>query len=253
MAKKFKVKLKENFGDKLLKGAAKIFKKSPVFIDLNDNEIEKKSIIIGNHNGANGAFTYRTFMQHRFMTWGAHQMCEGFKSRRRYLYHIFYRQKLKYGKFKSFMLSILFGMISKWIYGFAGIIPVYYDMNAKKTFQYSFQCLEKDMSVFIFPENSNDGYKEIIEEFYPGFLKLSQLYYNKYKVDLPIYTLYFSGKHKKLVVGKPMYLQELKQKYAGEQEIMDVFRKYMNSLYFDVVLKQKEEKADTDKNKSSED
>lgn len=243
MAKKFKVKLKDSFGDKLLAGFVKIFKKSPRFIDLNESEIEKKSIIIGNHDGASGAFTYRTFMKHRFMTWGTHQMCEGFRSRWKYLYHIFYRQKLGYGKFKSFVIATLFGMISKLAYNYAGIIPVYYDMNIKKTFQYSFDCIEKDVSVFVFPENSNNGYKKVLEEFYSGFLKLSQLYYNKYKVDLPIYTLYFSSKYKKLVIGKPMYLQQLKQKFSSEQEIADHFRDCMNSLYSDVILKEEELKA----------
>ncbi|MCL2675776.1 MAG: hypothetical protein FWE84_04220 [Firmicutes bacterium] len=242
MAKKFKVKQRENFTDKILRAIGALFKRSPKFTDLNEEAIEKKSILIGNHYGAGGPYTYRTHMKHRFMTWGAHQMCEGFKSRWRYLYHVFYRQKKGYRKFPAWIMASLFSLASRWVYGFAGVIPIYYDLNIAHTFKYSFECLSKDVSVFVFPENSNEGYKEIIEEFYPGFLKLAQLYYNKFKVDLPIYTLFFSARHKRVIVGKPMYLQELKKELSSEQEILDCFRNYMNSLYIDIIIKEDEER-----------
>ncbi len=236
MGKKFKVKAKNSFGDSILQGLGRFFKKKPQIINLNESEIEKKSIMIGNHNGAGGAFSYRTFLDHRFMTWGAHPMCEGYNSRRKYLYHIFYRKKLHYSKFKSFLLSISFGLISKIVYGYAGIIPVYYDSRIRNTYKYSFQCLEKDVSVFVFPENSESGYKDTVEEFYAGFLQLSKLYYRKFQVDLPIYSLYYAKDPKTIIIGKPMYFQEL-LKENSEDEILEIFRNYMNSLSEQVPAK----------------
>lgn len=229
MAKSFKVKTKDNLGDRILRGIVRIFKRKPLIVNLNVEEPPKKCLLIGNHNGAGGPFSFRTFWRHRFMTWGAHPMCEGFKNRRRYLYHIFYRQKLGYGRIRAFLSSIGFGVISKLAYGFAGIIPIYYDNRLFLTYKYSFECLDKGVSVFIFPEDSTEGYKERIEKFMPGFLHLSRLYYKKYGVDLPIYTLYYNKKPKTIVIGKPMYYQELLKEHT-DGEILKIYMDYMNSL-----------------------
>ncbi len=227
--KKFKVKTKDNLFDKIFEKVGKLVKKRPTIINTNDHDLEAKCIMVGNHSGASGAFVYRTFMDKRFMTWGAHPMCEGYISRYRYLNYTFYRKKLGYSKFKSFMLGWSFGLIAGLVYGYAGVVPIYYDMRFKKTIQYSFDCLEKDVSVFIFPENSNDGYKEHLDELFGGFLRLSRLYYKKYNVDLPIYTLRFIKAEQKIVIGKPYYYQEL-LKEKNDEEILEMFRNYLNEL-----------------------
>jgi len=229
MVKKFKVKTKFDLGDRIIRRIGRIIKRRPKIIDLNDEKMPPKCIMIGNHNGAGGPFHYRAFLEGAFMSWGAHQMCENFRSRRRYLYHTFYRQKLGWGKFKAFVMSILFGFIAPLAYGFAGIIPVYYDSRIMLTYKYSMNCLEKDVSVFVLPEDSSEGYKEVIEGFWPGFLQLSKLYYKRHNADLPIYTLHYSKKPKKIVIGKPMYYRELSEGRT-DREVMRVFIDYMNSL-----------------------
>ena len=177
------------------------------------------------------------------MIWGAHPMCEGYHSRRKYLYHIFYRQKLGYSKLKAFLLSVSFGLISKFTYNYAGIIPVYYDLRVGLTYRYSIECLNKGVSTLIFPENSNGGYKEKIEEFYSGFIHLAKMYYNRYNVDLPIYSMYYNKKPKTIVIGKPMYLQELLKEH-DEKEVLEIFRNYLNSLRDEVPEKTKKSKSD---------
>ena len=229
MAKKFKVKKKFGPFDRFLRRICWIVKKKPQIINLNDEEIPKKSIFIGNHNGAGGPFTLRTFMKENFMSWGAHQMTEGFRSRRKYLYHTFYRQKIGYGRIKSFLFSIGFGIFSPLPYRAAGTIPVYFDTRLRRTFEYSVKCLEEDVRVMIYPEDSNEGYKEVIEKFWPGFLQLSKIYYKKHGEDLPIYTIHYNRKPKKIVIGKPMLYRELAEKHT-DSEIADIFMNYMNSL-----------------------
>ena len=229
MAKKFKVKTRFNIKDKIIIGLCRFFKKRPEFVNLIEGDLPEICIMIGNHNGAGGPFHYRAFMDNRFMSWGAHQMCESFGSRWRYLYYIFYRQKLGYGKLRAFFMSLVLGFIAPLVYGVAGIIPVYYDMRIVNTYRYSIECFENGVSVFVLPEASDEGYKEKIEGVFPGFLQLAKLYYKQYNADIPIYTLRYNKRPKKIVVGKPMYYQELAKEYTDE-EILQIFIDYMNSL-----------------------
>ena len=229
MAKKFKVKKKFGPFDRFLRRLCWIVKKKPQIINLNEEALPKQCMMIGNHNGAGGPFTLRTFMKENFMSWGAHQMTEGFFSRRRYLYYIFYRQKLGYGKIRSWLFSLGFGIFSPLPYRAAGTIPIYYDARLRRTFEYSVQCIEQDVPVMIYPEDSNDGYKDVIEKFLPGFLQLSKIYYKKHGVDLPIYTVHYNRDPKKIVIGKPLCYRELAKKHS-DVEILDIFMNYMNSL-----------------------
>ena len=81
-------------------------------------------------------------------------------------------------------------------------------------------------------QKKEEGYPDEIEELFQGFLILSKLYYDKHKVDLPIYTLIYTtvGDKKKIVIGKPMYYQELLKTHS-QAEILEIFRDYMNWLY----------------------
>ena len=229
MKKEFKVKKSIGKYGKCLQKIFKMLKKKPEIINLNIEELPTKCIIIANHNGAGGPFNFRIFMKEHYMSWGAHQMTEGFNSRRRYLYHTFYRQKLGYGKFKAFLLSIGFGLVSPLPYGIAGTILVYYDARVKSTLLNSVKCIENDVPVFIFPEDSSKGYKKIIEKLFGGFLQLSKMYYKKHKVDLPIYILRYNNNPKQIVYGKPMYYQELAKSHT-DKEILKIFLDYLNSL-----------------------
>lgn len=235
---KFKIKKRNDLIDKAVTGIARKVKKTPEIINLNENGIEKRSVIIANHNGA-GVTAYRIFLKERFMTWTAFQVTKRFFGRWRYLYHTFYRKKLKYSKKRSFILATLLGAIYPLVRKIVGFIPVYYDMRIKKTLQYSIQTLEQDVPVFILPENAEngyqkkeDGYPQEITELFRGFLMVSQLYYNKHKVDLPIYTAIYTtvDNKKKIVIGKPMYFQELLKDHS-QGEILNIFKDYMNWLY----------------------
>ena len=246
--KKFKVKKKDPLWGRFLSVFVRIFKRKPKFINLNGGasegqDLPKRCILIANHNGAGGPFSVRFFLKHRIMIWGAHPMCEGFRSRRRYLYHIFYRQKLGWSKPRAFFMSIFFGMFSKVVYSYAGMIPTYTDGRYLNTIKNSMQCIEEDVSVLIFPEDSSEGYKAIIERFFPGFVHFAKLYYKRHKEDLPIFTCYYHKKPKTIVIGKPMYLQQLLE-IGTEDDALETFRVYMNSLAAYVNPPQKPDKVE---------
>ena len=214
---------------------SRTFKANPKVINLNDEPLPDQCLLIGNHNAARGPVKYYAFLKKHikkghFMTWGAHPMCESYIKRWKYLYYIFYRQKLGYRKFRSFILATLFGAISGLIYKSAGIIPVYYDSRLRDTFKYTNKCLEQNVPVLIFPEDSSQGYRENVEKFSGGFLQASKAFYSKHEIDLPIYTIHYSQRNKnKIVIGKPMYYQELAKEHSKE-EILQIFLDYMNQL-----------------------
>ena len=56
-------------------------------------------------------------------------------------------------------------------------MPTYTDARFAKTLRYSMSVLEQGSTVMIYPENSNDGYKDVLTEFFPGFVMLSEKYY----------------------------------------------------------------------------
>jgi len=227
----FKVKKKFSLVDKFLRVILKIAVKKPLFINLNENkELPPKCIIIGNHRSAVGPFTYRTHMPEVCMVAVAHQMCEKFKSRWNYLYYVFYQQKCKRSKLASFVLATVLGSISPVLYRFAGALPIYFDLRIAVTYKYCLRVLNENVPVTFFPENSDDGYFEIItQKFNMGYLKLAELYLRRYKEDIPIYTLHFASNPSRIVRGKPMYYGELAKTHTDE-EINEIFREYMNSL-----------------------
>lgn len=208
-----------------------------VMINLNESW-EGKKIMIGNHSGAKGASIYKLSSpdDHYFMSWGAHQMIENYRSRWNYLYHIFYRQKLGYTKRKAFFAATAFGLVSKIIYRIAGILPIYYDFRFKSTIEHSFECFDNNVDILIFPEDSSKGYFDDLTGLAPGFLTLSKLYYKKYGVDLPIYPMNFNRHYMKIVIGKPFYLQEMLKEHT-QDEILDIFLKQINGLNHKYIIR----------------
>jgi 1-acyl-sn-glycerol-3-phosphate acyltransferase len=231
MGKKFKVKKKFTLTDKILRVLFRTVLKRPQFINLNENkELPKKCILIANHRSAAGPFTYRTFMSELFMVTAAHQMCEGYRSRWNYLYHTFYRKKCNRPRIVSFLLATILGSIIPMLYRFAGAVPIYFDKRIVITFKYCMQVLEEGLPLAFFPENSNEGYFEIIEkDLNMGYLTLARLYHKRHNEDLPIYTYHFASKPSRIIIGKPMYYNELAKSHTDE-EINKMFREYMNSL-----------------------
>lgn len=196
-----------------------------------DEGFKGNRIMIGNHSGAKGASIYRLSSppDDYFMSWGAHQMIEGYKQRRAYLKDVFYGQKLGYSKRKANVSATIFALVSKIIYRTAGILPIYYDMRFKNTIQHSFDCFDNDISILIFPEDSSKGYFDELTALAPGFLILSKMYYKRYGIDLPIYPAYFNRNYMKIVFGKPMYLQEMLKTHT-QDEILKIFLDTMNGL-----------------------
>ena len=221
---------------RFLKSILKIFKRKPEIINLTGGELPDKAIYIGNHNAASGPITYETYFTKILTPWGAHQMCENYRERWKYLYHIFYRQKLKYSKFKSWVIATLFAIISRMVYIGVGLIPTYQDARLLKSIRYSIDILKHGHAILIFPENSNEGYKEILEEYNHGFITLSKLFNKIHGEDLPVYNVYYSKQHAKIVIDGPFYLNKMLSEGKTEQSIAQMMVEKTNALYANYIL-----------------
>ena len=63
---------------------------------------------------------------------------------------------------------------------------------------------------------------EKLEEYHNGFVTLSNLYYRRKQEDLPVYNIYYSKKLCKMVIDKPVYINEL-LKTKNPDEIAQMF------------------------------
>ncbi len=220
------------------KALFKIFKRKPQILDLSGESNEAR-LYIANHSAANGPFTYELYFPHKFVPWGAHEMCGSYSERWHYLYDVFYRQKLHFSKLKSFLIATPFAVISKMLYNGAELIPTYRDLRMKDTLKDSIDALNSGINLLIFPENSSDGYHEILKEYHPGFVMLAKLYYKRTGKDLPICTVYYSGRRNRMVIDKPIYIQSLlaESKLLNDTQIAEFFRNRTNELGERYILK----------------
>lgn len=221
------------------KRLVKLFKKKPTIINFNE-KIEDKAIFVSNHSAASGPFTLSLFFPKLFVPWGIHNMCGSYKDRWRYLYYVFYQQKLGYGKVRSFIIATGFALISKILYNWMRVVPTYTDMRLTKTMKISMETINNNEPILIFPENSDDGYYDVLKKYNSGFVYLSMLYHKKNNHDLPIYPVYFSSKHKTLLIDKPRYIQDFIKEGLSRDEIAEWFKNHTNELY--LLIKENHQK-----------
>lgn len=73
-------------------------------------------------------------------------MTEKYTVRWKYLYHVFYTQKLGYNKFSAFILATLFGVISKMLYNGMQLISTYPNVKFRNTINVSIEHLKKEIA-----------------------------------------------------------------------------------------------------------
>lgn len=226
--KKIKTITKHNWFIRLLKKIIKTFGNEATVIQT-ETSLPEKAIYISNHSGAAGPIKISIYFPKILVPWGAHPMTEWYPSRWKYLYHIFYRKKLHYSKFKSFLLATTFGIISKTVYNGAHLIPTYPNVLLKKTIKRSINHLNVNNSLLIFPEDSTNGYLEQIESFHAGFVFLAQRYFKENKTHIPIIPLYFNKTDRLIIVGKKYTLDDFKD-IKDRETIANEFRLILNDL-----------------------
>lgn len=191
-----------------------------------------KCIIVSNHNNKKGPMVYEISLPVYHVTWGAYQMLGSYKERFKYLRDVLYMQKNGFSKTKANLKAWFEAIFSIYFYRGMKILPSYPDMRFRKTLKYSMDALDAGYAVSVYPEDSSKGYFDEMTEFFPGFVVLAQTYYNKRGgEDIPIFPVYLGRDNKKIVVGKPMYVQEFVKQGLDKFQIADRFKDAVNDLY----------------------
>lgn len=205
------------------------FKPKLRLIDRNEGRAEP-GIFISNHCGTTGPFMMECYLPYHHHPWGAYQMNGSIKDRFNYLYHVLYQQKLHMKKVSSFLLASIVCVVSKAYYSGMGLISSYPDIRLTRTIRESIDYLKQNVSIVIYPENSEKGYMTELSEVYGGFAMLAKTYFRRYKKDLPIYAVYFNPETACMVVDKPTYLQSLTAKGMSDIDICSYFKDRINCL-----------------------
>ncbi len=232
---------------RFIKKIMRLFATKPTVINHNEDGIADKSIIVSNHSGASGPIQLELYLDHYFVPWGTHEMNGNIKERWNYLTNVYFTQKKHLSKFVAVLISIPAVFVLKWFYKGIELLSTYKDSRLKETFDKSVERLDKNQSILIYPENSSEGYKEVLEEFYPGFVTLSKIYYRKRGEDLPVYPVYVFKQEEVLLVGKPQYIQPLIKQGMTKEQIATHFMGAVNQLRED-YLKEKELKQQAETN-----
>ena len=198
------------------------------------DKVEEKAIFVSNHCSKQGPMILEVYLPYFHAKWGAHEMLGNYKTRFHYLRDVYYIQKKKAGKFSSTIKAGFEAFFSIYFYKGMKIIGTYQSAQLLTTINNSIKVIENNIPVMIFPENSNDGYEDVIGEFFSGFVLLAERYYKKNQVELPIYPMYFNEKKRLVVMGEPCYVQEYKKQGLDKDQISDEFRKKVNDLYFQI-------------------
>lgn len=215
-----------------------IFRKPKQIINLNET-FDEHSVILSNHSAKWGPIYLEMFFPYKHALWGAHEMLENYKSRFKYLRDIYYMKKRGYSKFRATIGAGFEAIFSIFFYRGMRILPTYQDMRMINTINDTIKIIDSGLPMVIFPENSDKGYKEQIESCHQGCYMFAERYYRIKKVDVPLYPVYVHVKRKIIVIGKPMYLQELKEQGLNKEQIIEYYRQQINNLFIKYIKNEK--------------
>jgi 1-acyl-sn-glycerol-3-phosphate acyltransferase len=211
------------------------YRKKPKIINL-AGELRKDAIIVSNHSAMSGPPSLELYYPVKTCKWGAHEMFGNHKARTAYMRDILYIKKkhMKPG-WKTSLKAWLLAWLNPCVYKGMKNLPTYTDGRLGKTIKVSVKAIDQGMSVLIFPENSNEGYFDVLTEFFPGFVMLAQHYFAVKGEDIPVYPVYISVSKHIIVIDKPMFVQDFVKQGLNRYQISEIFKDKVNDLYFKYV------------------
>ncbi|MCH5160365.1 MAG: 1-acyl-sn-glycerol-3-phosphate acyltransferase [Clostridiales bacterium] len=219
---------------KCVSGVLRLFMKKPKIINL-AGELPDRAIYVANHSAMFGPVIYNLYLPAKVAPWGAYPMLGTYKERYHYLRDVYFIQKRHKNKAAATILAGLEALVSKCIYRGMNVIPSYNDSRFIATVRKSLKALEEKVSVMIFPENSNEGYHEILKGFFAGFVELARCFKLRHHEDVPIVPVYYHQKKKVMVIGKPSKLTEYTDKGMNRQQIAASFCQQVNDLFLKYI------------------
>jgi len=213
---------------KCLKAGLKLVNPKPKFIFLGD-EPEQGAVMLCNHVGTTAPLRLELYFQHNFRFWGAHEMNEGMRSMYKYLSTTFYQDKKHWKPVPAKIMAFFATPITTAIYKGMKLISTYRDSRLRGTIKQSVQVLDTNQSIIIFPEDSTNGYLDVLEGFHSGFVLLLNECFRNGK-DLPIYVMYYQKAKNRYIIDKKVMYSTLLKKYNTKEEIAECLKNRCNQL-----------------------
>ena len=229
MAKQKKFKQKRKLFFRFIKKIIRIRYKRPEFIFLG-KEFENGAIILSNHEGTDAPLSLELYAQAPIRFWGAYEMNSKLPLLYKYQSKVYYHQKKHWPLFLSRLFCIIASPITYLFYRGLNLISIYPDARLSKTIKESVVAIENGDNIVIFPEHSEEGYKEELDGFFAGFTLLAERLYKKHGIDVPIYVSYFRKKDLKYIVDAPVSYSSLADGQRTREEIADILVKRCNEL-----------------------
>lgn len=232
--KKFKLPKKQPFFS-FVKSILKLFYKKPKIINIG-GKIEDAGIIVSNHSSMTGPVIYELYLPIVTAKWGAGEMLGNYAARFKYLRDVYFMQKRGYRKAAASVMAAFDAFFSKFFYKGMRVLPTWRDARLFYTVSDSIEILKDGTSVLIFPENSDEGYKEVLSEFNPGFVSLAENYFKRTKKDVPVYPVYYHDEKRLMIIGEPCFVQDYVKQGLTRGQIAEKFREKVNYLFYTYVL-----------------
>lgn len=203
------------------------YKKPKLVINHND-EFPTDGLLVGPHMKKQGPFYLSMYYPKKCAIIGAYPMLGSYKERFHYLRDIYYMQKNHKGKFSSTFKAAFEAIFSIYIYKGMHLIPSYDDIRLMNTIRFASKTMENGLPIFIFPENSDNGYQNVMKGLHEGFIALAKFVGKKLNREIPIYPYYVNPFRRILIIGKPYYLSSLKD--MSNEEILKYTEDRINEL-----------------------
>lgn len=214
---------------RFIKRILRCFVKKPKVIGL-ESDFQDGAIYICNHVGATAPLKLELYFPRRFRFWGTYEMTFSFKERWKYLAHVYFYQKKHNSKFVSLIKATLACPFIGMFYKGMNLIPTYADARILGTIHQSVEYLNDNNSIVIFPENSSDGYHDVLTEYYAGFLFLAKHYHRQTKKKIRIYNMYYCKKSNSLFYDASFTIDQLLKDGRNIREIANDFKDRANDL-----------------------
>ena len=88
------------------------------------------------------------------------------------------------------------------------LIPTYRDIRFKNTLSTSINVLKENGNLMIFPEDSDDGYFQVLTKFNDGCILFFE-YCRKHNINAPVFVAYYQKDEDKFVFDKPTTINDL--------------------------------------------
>ena len=237
--KKSLEKRRKSFSFKFPKLIIRIISRKPKYYYLGDEfSADKPFLFIVNHCGKKSPTKLEVYFKHDIRIWGTHEMTEGTKAIHKYLTRTYYHEKRHLSRWFAWIVGTIVTPFVAGFYKGMRLIPTYTDLRFAVTLRESINAIKNNINLVIFPEDSKDGYKDKIEYFYSGFVKVLDHLLKK-GIDIPIYIGYLQKKKNTFVIDNPINYSIMKEKYNSDDEIAEACRIRLNELGDYIIPKRK--------------